>query len=126
MLLYKFLIAFASRIPAFILYEFIVRTQIHCHRLSAFGATRNKFGRNTHILLLGNQTAYKFFVVVGCVMARLGTLKKTVIALRVEKPLFIEARLLKAVIHVRRNYKIIFVFDKFIQFVIYGFGGGFK
>ena len=48
-------------------------------------------------------------VIKGFLTARLTALEQAVIALRVKQPLFIKARLLKAVIHVGRDNKIIFV-----------------
>ena len=55
-------------------------------------------------------------------MTRRGTLKKSVVALRIKEPLFIESRLLKAVIDVGGNDEIIFIFYKFEKLAIDGFG----
>ena len=54
-------------------------------------------------------------------MARLTTLKQTIISLCIKDSVFIKSCLLKTMIHICRQYKIIFFFYQFIQVLIYRF-----
>ena len=79
------------------------------HRFPAVGADRKKFCRDFHIFLLRDHFTDHSFVLKGFLTARLTALEQAVIALRVKKPLFVKARLLKAVVNIRGDDKIIFV-----------------
>ena len=61
------------------------------------------------------------FVLIGLVMARLAALEQTVITLRVEQALFIESRLLKAVIYIRGNDEIVRIPYQVQKLIIYRF-----
>ena len=54
-------------------------------------------------------------------MAGNTALKQPVITLRVKEPLFIESRFLKAMVYVRRDNEVVFIFYEFEKFVINGF-----
>ena len=70
---------------------------------------RKKLGRDFHIFLPLDHFADHSFVIKGFLTARLTALEQAVIALRVKKPLFVKASLLKAMVNIRGDDKIIFV-----------------
>ena len=65
-----------------------------------------------------------FLIVVGLLVTRFRTLEKTIIALGIEQPLFVEASLLKLVINIGSDDEIILVLHKFQEVVVNGFRGG--
>ena len=95
--------------PAFILYKGIITAEIHGQRLAAVRTGRKKLGRDFHIFLPLDHFADHSFVIKGFLTARLTALEQAVIALRVKKPLFVKASLLKAMVNIRGDDKIIFV-----------------
>ena len=79
---------------------------------------RDKFRRNFHVFLLCDHLSDYRFIVPCLLTTRFTALKQSVVALRVKQPLFIKARLLKAVINIRRDNKIVLVLHKTKQFFI--------
>lgn len=63
-----------------------------------------------NLLILFQYLPHCIFVVECFQAAWLGTLKQSIIALRVKKTIFIDSRFLKAVVYIRCDHKIIFVF----------------
>jgi len=98
--------------PALVFYKSIITSQVHVHRLATDGTSRDEVGRDSHILLCFHHFFDNFFVIVGLPVAGLGALEKTIVALSVEKPLFVEARLLEAVVDVGRKDEVVFIFDE--------------
>ena len=99
-------------VPALVLNEFIITPQIHCHRSAALRAFRYQLSGDPHILLKFDHILYDFLIVVGLIVTWLEALEKTVIALRVEDPLFVKACLLKLVVNICCYHKIVLVPDK--------------
>ena len=64
------------------------------------------------------------FVVVGFLVTRLCALEQTVVALRVEQPLFVKSCLLELVINIGGDDEIVLVFQQFEQVVINWLRGG--
>ena len=81
-------------------------------------ADGQKFGRDPHILLLFHHLPDCILVIKGFLSARLGALEQSVVALCIEKPLFVEARLLKTMIHIRGDNKIVLIPNQRQQIVI--------
>ena len=111
-------VPFCGSVPAFVLDEFIVRTQIHCHRCAAMRTNGYKPGRDFHIVLLFTHCNNSLLVVVCFVAAGNGALKKSVVALSIEQPLFVEAGLLKLMVNVRRYDEIILVLYQCVKAVM--------
>lgn len=111
-------VPFGGSVPAFVLDEFIVRTQIHCHRCAAMRTNGNKPGRDFHIVLLFTHCNNSLLFVVCFVAAGNGALKKSVVALSIEQPLFVEAGLLKLMVNVRRYDEIILVLYQCVKAVM--------
>ena len=105
----EILIPLRCCVPAFILYKGIITAEIHGQRLAAVRTGRKKLGRDFHIFLPLDHFADHSFVIKGFLTARLTALEQAVIALRVKKPLFVKASLLKAMVNIRGDDKIIFV-----------------
>ena len=72
----------------------------------------NQRRRDAHVLLLRRHPADQRLVVPGFLAARIAALKQPIIALSVEQPLFVKARLLETVIHIGGNYKIVLALQK--------------
>ena len=108
----------SGSVPALVLDECIIRAQVHGHRLTADGTFRDKLGRYFHIILKLDHIKHEFFVIVGLVVAGYGALEQAVVALRIEKSLLVEARLLKLVIDVRGDDKIIIVLHKLEKYFV--------
>ena len=66
-----------------------------------------------------------FLVVVGLLVARFRTLEQPIVALRVEQPLFVEARLLELVVDISGDDEIVLVQHEFQEVVVNGFRGGY-
>lgn len=64
------------------------------------------------------------FVVVGFLVTRLRALEQTVVALRVEQPLFVKSCFLELVINIGGDDEIVLVFQEFEQLVIDRLWGG--
>ena len=107
--------------PSLVLHKGIIRAQIHGHGGTAHRAAGHQFRRNFHLLLPGNHFFHRCFVVIGLLAAGPGTLKQPVISLGIEKPLFVKAGLLKLMIHVGGNHKIVLVFYQLQKIVINAF-----
>ena len=95
--------------PALVFHKFIIAAEVHRQRLAAVGAGRKKPGRDLHILLPPDHFTDYGFVLEGFLTAWLTALEQAVIALRVKKALFVKASLLKAMVNIRGDDKIIFV-----------------
>ena len=95
--------------PSLVLDKLIVSPQIHRHGLAAMWANGQKLGRNSHILLPRDHFADQRLIIKGFFAARFTALEQTVVALRIEQPLFVESRFLKAVIHIGCDNEVIFV-----------------
>ncbi len=106
------------RVPALVLDKPVVRAKIHGQGLSAVRTARDERRRNFHVLLLCDHLPDNRFIVPCLLTARLTALKQPVVALRVKQPLFVEACLLKAVVNIRRDDKIVLVLYKTKQFFI--------
>ena len=109
--------------PALVLDKLVVRTQVHGQWFPAVGADGEQLWRDFHIFLPLDHFPDDRFVIKGLLTARLTALEQTVIALRVEQPLFIKARLLKAVIHIGRDNEIILVLHQLQKIIVDRFGG---
>ncbi len=120
--IHKIAVTCSGGMPACVLHKAMVGAQIHAHGLAAYRAAWNQAARYTSVLLLRHHLPHDFFVVVCGIVAGLGALKQAVIALCVEEPLLIKARLLEAVIHIGAEHKIIFVFDQLQQLFVNRFG----
>lgn len=107
--LHKIIISLGCIVPALGLDKGIVCTEIHTHRFSADGTILYHIGWDTHIPLLFKHRPDSFFVVIGLVVARFTALPQAVIALCVEKPLFVKACLLELVINIRGDNEKILV-----------------
>ena len=116
----KSLIPFCSPVPALILHKAVVRPQVHGHRPSAVRTVRHQFGGHPHVGLLPDHAANNLLILPGFLTAGFGALEQTVVPLGIEQPLFLKARLLKAVIHVGGQDKIILFLKQLKQRFIYG------
>ena len=123
--------------PSLIFNKCLIRSEIHTHRLTAARAIWNQTRRNRKLYfsvfrflqfpvfhlksLTQHHFLYDFFIVIGFFMTRLTTLKQAVISLCIEDSVFSESCFLKTMIHICRQYKIIFFFYQIIQVLIYRF-----
>ena len=82
------------------------------------GTGRKKLGRDFHILLPCDHFTNHSFVIKGFLTARFATLEQTIIALRVEQPLFVKTRLLKAVVNVGCDNEIILVLHQLQKVIV--------
>ena len=82
-------------------------------------ANGNQLGRNTHVFLTIDHFADNGFVVPCLLAAGFAALKQPVIALRVNQPLFVEARLLEAVVDVRGDRKVVLALHQLEQVFIH-------
>ena len=137
MLLYKFLVPFCCLMPSPIFNKCLIRSEIHTHRLTTVWAIWNQTRRNYtlyfsvfrflqfSIFYLKSLTQHHFFndffIVIVFLMARLTTLKQTIISLCIKDAVFIKAGFLETMIHICRQYKIILLFHQIIQVLIYRF-----
>lgn len=108
--------------PAFVFGKTVVRTQVHRHGLSAFRAPRDQRGGDAHVFLFFHHAQDKGPVIIGLPVTRLAALEQTVIALCVKQPFFIKTRFLKTVVHIGREYKIIFFGYEPVQRIVNGLG----
>ena len=104
--------------PPLVLDKGIVAAQIHRHRSATDRAVRHKLARYAHTLLLLDHLTHGFFVVVGFLAARLTALEQAVIALCVEKPLFVKARFLETVVHIGGQHEIVLSLYQLPQIMI--------
>ena len=102
------MIALRRRVPARVLDEGPVRAQVERHGPAAPGTAGHERGRDAHVLLHGEHRADLRLVVVRFLMTWLRALKEPVIPLRIEQPLLIKPRDLKAVIDVGRQHEVVF------------------
>ena len=123
--------------PALVLGKFVVAAQVHRHRSAAVRAARKELRRYRHRwrpicrrrqhtvrygeALRFDHRADGFLVVKRLLTARLTALKQAVVALRVEKMLFVKARLPEAVVDVRRDDKIVLVPHQLEQNLVHAF-----
>ena len=108
----KFIISFCSHMPAIVLDECIISSEVHVHGFAADRAVRYQFGWNTHILLLFKHRLDCFFVVISLLVAGYTALPQTVVALSVEEPVFIKTSILELMIHIGGDDEIIFIFHQ--------------
>ena len=124
-------------VPALVLGKFVVAAQVHRHRSAAVRAARKELRRyrhrwrpicrrRQHTVCYGEALRFDhradgFLVVKRLLTARLTALKQAVVALRVEKTLFVKARLLEAVVDVRRDDKIVLVPHQLEQNLVHAF-----
>lgn len=111
----EILIPLGCGIPALILNEAIVTAQIRGLRLTALGAARNQFRRDTHIRLLCDHPADNSLVIISGLMARFAALSKAVVALGVEQPCFIETSQLELVVHIGGQDEVVLIHDQLQQ-----------
>ena len=114
----KFIISLRSFVPALVLDEGIIGAQIHRHRLAADGTLWDQLGGDFHILLKLDHVLDAFLIVIGLIVARLTALEESVIALSVEKALFVEACLLELVVNICSDNKIVLVLYKPEQLLV--------
>ena len=97
MILYKFLVLFCCLVPSLILNKCLIRSEIHTHRLATARAIWNQTRWNRKLYfsvfrflqfpvfdleaLAQHHFFNGFFIVIGFLMARLTTLKQTIISL---------------------------------------------
>ena len=117
----KVLIPLRCSVPAFVFHKGIIAAEIHGHRLATVRADRQKFRWYFHIFLPLDHFTDHGFVIESLLTARLTALKQAVVALRVEKMLFVKARLLEAVVDARRNDKIVLVPHQLEQNLVHAF-----
>lgn len=115
----KMIIPLGGGVPAIVLYKGIVRAQVHGGGSAAMRAGGNQIGRDAHIRLPPHHFAHDRFIILGFMAAGPAALEKPVIALRVEQAALIEARLLKAMIHVRGDCEIIPALYQLVQVFIH-------
>ena len=96
----KVLIPLRCSVPAFVFHKGIIAAEIHGHRLATVRADRQKFRWYFHIFLPLDHFTDHGFVIESLLTARLTALKQPLVALRVEKMLFVKARLLLSLIHI--------------------------
>ena len=96
-------------VPALILNKAVVGAEIHGHRPAAVRADGQQLSRDAHVLLPFDHFTDGSLIVKGLLTARSAALEKAVVTLHVEQPLFIKARLLKAMIHICRDNEIVLV-----------------
>ena len=108
--------------PALVLYECIVAAEIHGHGPATVGTGRKKLGRDFHVLLSLDHFTDHGFVIKGFLTARLAALEQAVIPLCVEQTLLVKASLLKAVVNVGGDDKIIFVLYQLQKVIVDRFG----
>ena len=114
----KILIPLRRPVPALVLHKCIIAAQVHGQRFAAAGADGEQLGRDFHIFLPLDPFTDHSFIIKGFLTARLTALEQAVIALRVKKPLFVKARLLKAVVNIRGDDKIIFVLYQLQKIIV--------
>lgn len=102
-------VSFCCPVPALVLDEFVVGAQVHRHRPPAVRADRQQICRDQPVFPPRDHRADRGLVVKSFLTARPAAPEQAVIALRVEQPLFVEPRLLEAVIHVGRDHEIVLV-----------------
>ena len=102
-------ISFGCSVPALVLYKFIIAAEVHGHGFAAMRADGEKFRRYFHIFLPLHHLPNDGFVIESFLTARLAALEQTIIALRIEQPLFVKSGFLKTVIHIRRDNEIVLV-----------------
>ena len=105
-------IPFRGSIPSPILHEGIVAPKVHGHGCATNRAARNQLGGDFRILLLGKHLPDFRLIVIGLVVAGLGTLPQTVISLGVEQTAFVKACPLELVIHIGGQHKIVLVLQQ--------------
>ena len=122
--LQKFRIPVRRSVPSFILHKGIVPPEVHGHGSAADWTARNQFPGNRPFPVglirdliavpaifqesLGRQHFHHGVPIVVCLLAAwFGTLKKSIIALCVEKPGFIKTGPLKTVVYIGRQDKVI-------------------
>ena len=124
--------------PAFILHELVISAKIGGHQLTIVWAVWNQLCRNTHsqlcsfrnnqLVILADLKALRqqhlpddLFVVIGLMCrrtVRIGTLQQTVVALRVEEALLVEAGSLEAVIHVGCDHEVVLILHEVQESVV--------
>ena len=122
----KFAVPLGGGVPAGILYKAVITAQVHREQLAAVRAvggqvrTEQKFSgwyspaRSADHPVRGHTLCFyhlpdECLIVESLLTAWFTALEQAVIALRVEQPLLVKASLLKAVINVRGDDKIILV-----------------
>ena len=101
------LASLCGQAPALVLHKGVVCPQVHGHGRAADGAMRNQLAGDPHILLLLQHLQDSGLVVVGLCVAGHTALPQAVVPLGVKEPLFVKARLLKAVVDVCCDDKIV-------------------
>ena len=112
------MIPFRSTMPTLVLNELVIASQVHCKRFSAMRTDGQKLCRNFHIFLPVEHFKNNILILKSFLTARLTALKQTVIALRVEKSLFVKACFLKAMVNICCDYEIILIRHKLQQVLI--------
>ena len=132
-------IAVCRRMPAGIFHKSLIHPQIHCHGATIIRADRYKFLRNTqgntsifrHLkpaLLIPNKTLGShglhdpLFIIISLFDFARGTLKKSVISLRIKKPLFSKTCALELMVYICRYDKIILILYQRQQILIHRLG----
>ena len=106
-------------VPTVIFHKSVVRPQVHGHGRTANRAVRHQFGGDFHAFLLGQHLLDNGFVVIGLLVAGLGTLPQTIVTLRIEQTVFVKSGLLKLVIHIGCENKIVFLLHELKQVAVH-------
>ena len=108
----KLCIALSGGVPALVFHKGIVCPQVHRHGCTTGRAVRYQSAGDFHILLLYQHLSDHGFVVVGLLVAGLGTLPQAIVTLRVEQPTFLKPSPLEAVVYIGRQNKIDHCFQR--------------
>ena len=118
----KIFIPLRRSVPAFILDKLVVRTgswSVVSHSGDRLEEARSVFFIFSCRLTISPNDR---LIIKGFLTARLTALEQTIIALRVKQPLLVKARLLKAVVNIRGDDKIIFVLYQLQKIIVDRFG----
>ena len=117
--------AFSSNGDGFAEHDFLtgMERQFGLDEFPTVGADREQLCRDFHIFLPFRHLPNDIFVIKGFPTARLTALKQTVIALRVEKSFFVKACLLKTMVNICCNHKIVLVSHQLQKVIVDRFGG---
>ena len=91
--------------PALIFHKFVIRPEIHRQGPATVGTVGDQRRWNTHIPLLLHHGLYGALVVKGFLTTWFTALEQPIVTLGIEQPLFIKARLLKAVVYIGGQHK---------------------
>ena len=107
--------------PAFVLHERIVATQVHRHGPAAVRAGWHEFRRNPHMFLPFDHGPHNRLIVEGFLSAWHAALEQAIVALRVEQAFAGEPSFLEAVVHIGRDDEIVLARHEFQQIGVHRF-----